>query len=1186
MENTLIDNSDNFLMAKVLKDSIADTRCDHICIATGYWDMPGTKLVYDELKAFFERGGKMQLLLGQEPQLRDYQQKKDDDSENDICYPDFYLQRDFNQLTDEFIDVAKLLIEYCHFDEEQENSPLQIRVYGQNQEKKQFLHAKCYIFLGAKAHHADGIIGSSNFTFRGLKDNAELNFFESSNSVVAGSYDEYSNTKSHRVWFDEKWENSVPWNGKFIEIIGKSPIGSKVLPSKEPAPAPQPESLTPYETYIKLLQDKFGNLLDANATSLLESYLPKNYQILDYQIEASKQCIDIMHTHGGFLLGDVVGLGKTIVGVLAIKYFLESEENDGREKNVLIIAPPAIKSSWERTIEDFDKDRADKIMPSVDFITTGSLAEADEESDAIDFNEDLKDKNYGFILIDESHNFRSNGTQMYIALDGLISKIAIETGYCPYIGLLSATPQNNHPYDIRNQIFLFQRTPESTTLEKVPGRKLDTYFTDLGKKFKEAVAISKYNNKLLNTNGITEEDKKVAKEKLEEAHETLKDISSQLRENVLNDIMVRRTRSDIKNPDNHYKAKIDFPDVVGPIKLEYKLDKELAQLFSDTSKIIGDDSVVLSDVDEDGQTVIPWVAEQQSDSNDGQARIHYYRYRATIFLADKYKKRYEGKNMSVNRSSHQLARIMQMLLVKRLESSLDAFKESLRNLQRYTNNMIQMWNDDTIFICPNIDVNAELDLETKREKYGNQYTIEKCYDDIIKRIGKLPKKRNAKGQNALYHQADFSADYITMLKNDKKIIDNLVQRWDKNTHDPKLNCFNRKIDSLFDSEKNHPQKLVIFSEAISTTEAIGKAVEDAGYRPLIITAKNRDFMEQTIRENFDANYDKSKQKNDYNVIITTEVLAEGINLHRANTILNYDTPWNATRLIQRIGRVNRIGSTEKNVYVYNFYPSAEGDQTINLVQTAYSKLQSFHTMFGEDSKVFSDEEELSHNDLNKLIDGEESPYQSFVNELKEYQQQNPERFSFIASKSDNLQTSFNSDNDKGSYCLVKIEGVDYGGVYVYVDADGKAETHSCIEVLKQCKCTPDTVAVDSIQDFSKIEESAIYAYNVLTSKQHKPTGKAKIFDEAKAIIRRLINDTPDVDAESKKLLNFASKLVNKCNNSIAKKIIAIDKELNSPQLELMPLNVNDIIKNELNNIGTQVAQKHGEPYVFISVNKQ
>lgn len=107
--------------------------------------------------------------------------------------------------------------------------------------------------------------------------------------------------------------------------------------------------------------------------------------------------------------------------------------------------------------------------------------------------------------------------------------------------------------------------------------------------------------------------------------------------------------------------------------------------------------------------------------------------------------------------------------------------------------------------------------------------------------------------------------------------------------------------------------------------------------------------------------------------------------------------------MQRIGRVNRIGSTADVVYVYNFMPSAQGDAQIQLVQKAYTKLQSFHTLFGEDSKVFTSDEEVMHYDLNIQVNGEESPMEKYISELKEYKAANPLRFEQIVAKESGLE---------------------------------------------------------------------------------------------------------------------------------------------------------------------------------------
>lgn len=167
------------------------------------------------------------------------------------------------------------------------------------------------------------------------------------------------------------------------------------------------------------------------------------------------------------------------------------------------------------------------------------------------------------------------------------------------------------------------------------------------------------------------------------------------------------------------------------------------------------------------------------------------------------------------------------------------------------------------------------------------------------------------------------------------------------------------------------KKIVIFSESKETVNYLAKELESVGRNDVLaISAANHKQKFNTIRKNFDANYPE-KHENDYNIIITTEVLAEGINLHRSNVILNYDIPWNATRLMQRIGRVNRIGTKAKEILVYNFYPTAQSNDLIQLNEKALKKLQGFHSAFGEDNKIYSEQEELIESTLGNLQPKEE-----------------------------------------------------------------------------------------------------------------------------------------------------------------------------------------------------------------------
>lgn len=1150
--NTLIDNSEQGVcMRDVLKHLLINPTFHTLKIATGFWDIPGMAEVEDELKSFLEREGtNIQLLIGKDPMVR-VAQLEEPKYKNKEFPADFIrvdLEELSNDLKPEYKEVIQLLLDYCQGD----NPKFQIHIYPKDASDYTFLHAKCYIAVGEE--DSRGVVGSSNFTQKGLTENAELNYLETESPLVMAEPKVGSKSIGHNYWFDQKWENSRTWNKEFIEEILKPSKIAQELPKPAPAEEPTEEvspAITPYEAYIHLLNDKFGAVSDTNMLGVLEKFLPEKYDKLQYQMDAVALCNQIMHIHGGFLLGDVVGLGKTVVGVLLIKYYLSIAESEGRTRKVLIITPPAIKSSWEKTIADFDQDQEDKVTPYVDFITTGSIDKVmegatDEDETTGEFEGELKKEDYSLIIVDESHNFRNNATQMYEKLDNLIEEIFISSGHYPYIGLLSATLQNNRPEDLRNQIYLFQRKPNESTIQ-VLGGNLSHFFSGICDRYS---AIIKQH-----PTGIDE---------IKANRSALIQLSSEVQNRVLSEILVRRTRTDIKND---YRENLHFPEIVGPCALEYKMNDRLAQLFYDTMRTIAPDEATIL-------------------NNQG---IVYMRYRATEYLKPEYLPRYTGKNMTPQKSAARLARIMQILLVKRLESSFSAFRDSLKNLQRYTRNMITMWENDCIFICPNIDVNKELHLEEK-QKYDHSYTIQRCFDDVRAKIEKLNREgRNTKGQNAEYHRKDFNAHYIDYLKEDLMLIDWLVNRWMDERSDPKLRRFNKAIDTeLFDPIKNPSGKLVVFSEAIATVDEIVDNLREAGKRVLKITAANRSQKEDVIRANFDANY-KGEKANDYDAIVTTEVLAEGVNLHRANTIVNYDTPWNSTRLIQRIGRVNRIGSEASHVYVYNFMPSAEGDLMINLVQRASVKLQSFHTLFGEDSQIYTQDEEVTHTDYKKLMDDPETPFSKYISELQHYRDEQPERFEYITSVQAPVLSALQATDDMALF-VIKTDKNNSNGLYVRVDNNG-AEVIPALEMFEHCQCAQDTPLHEYALD-PAVQDKAIQAYNEYVTRIHRAAvGSNKNVTEAKVFIRNWIS-VPGMTKEAKDKLNLASRIIGKGNLALAKKIVKLSQAVGSTQLTITEQTaedkiafVNEIIMRELSALSKDMIAKHGTPYIYMAFNK-
>ncbi|BBA29841.1 helicase-related protein [Prevotella melaninogenica] len=1158
MHNNLIDNSSDALsMQSYIKRCILAEGIDKIQIATGYWDIPGMALVLNELTSFLERDGtSLELLIGNDPYV--YTSLLANPKYKDASYPYDFIRTDIHdlQIKDEYKSVINLLLQYCG------NGKMQIRIYKKNaNDEVEFLHSKCYIFSCPTFSY--GIIGSSNFTQKGLLGNAELNYLETDPTRIAARPIHGSNSKGHICWFEEKWECSEDWTQEFLEqVIKKSPIYIDIQKNAV-------QEFTPYEQYIKLLQIQFGDVVDASLGQQIEAYLPSKIHKLKYQIEAVKRCLGIMREHGGFMLADVVGLGKTIIGTLIIKRFLSVPDDDGREHKVLVITPPAIQSGWKKAITMFDKDSNDKIAPYIDFITTGRIGnvtedeswEDDDSADTGEFEGTLQDKNYGLIIIDESHKFRNSNTLMYQSLDQLIQKIGSNTGTYPYIGLLSATPQNNRPNDLKNQIYLFERNHNDSTLKKSEGGNIEKFFADINREYDLLISKPKVDKETgLLIHDIPTDERRVR----------LNAVSKKIRDCILIDILERRTRTDVKEyyGDDMKAEGLIFPEIVGPNNLEYVMDDELAQLFSDT------------------MTIIAPTEEEKLQTDEW---LKYFRYRAIEnFTNPANEKKHTGRgNRGVSDVAKQLATIMQNLLVKRLESSFSAFTQSLLNLRYYTENMIRMWENDTIFVCPQIDVNKELDYEAKTKKRGKKVSFSDCVEDIRGKIEKLTEQgRNEKGQNAEYTRKDFKEEYYTQLKEDFRLISKLYDRWARNSQDPKFDAFKENIKpELFNPQKNTSGKLVIFSEAIDTVESLVRAVRAKGYKVLAITAANRDELEHTIEENFDANYD-GEWKDDYDVLITTEVLAEGVNLHRANVILNYDTPWNSTRLMQRIGRVNRIGSKEPFVYVYNFMPSAEGDAQIQLVRKAYTKLQSFHILFGEDSKIFSEEETVVHHELVEAINGEESPLQKYIFELKQYKKAHPERYLQIEQTEGEWEMAQATSGT--AYFVVKAPHSARLAIRIRNEEDGRKGTQiiSLLELLEEMRVDEKAKRIPLPDNWQQLSAEALKAYTQYFIRIKRSRAGDKRTLAQGFVVKLYENDT--ISAKSKRLLESARKLVDKGNFDIIKKMLAIEHELEHRNQSLFAIkqqDIDEILEREIGKLVAQVENKQGVASIVLGTIK-
>lgn len=638
--------------------------------------------------------------------------------------------------------------------------------------------------------------------------------------------------------------------------------------------------VAPYDLYIKMLMEYFSDrVLATDDNNPFD--MPEGYTKYDYQMDAVVEGYQKLIRYDGFFLADVVGLGKTVIATMIAKKFLIE---NGREKTkILVVYPPAVEQNWKATFKDFGIDKYAK------FISNGSLSKVLDEENYNYWNAD----EYDLILVDEAHKFRSHTTAAFEQLQEICKMPRIENGnihgYKKKVMLISATPMNNTPADIYNEIQLFQ-DPRRCTIDGVAN--LTAFFSPLIKEFQQLRKDPNFD--------VTQ----------------FKKLAEHVRDRVIKPLTVRRTRTDIENVARYNKDVNGFPKVERPIENRYELNERLANLFESAMETL-------------------------------DKKLSYARYQAIAYLKPEAA---NGLYDNAELISRSLAGIRKNGLVKRLESSFYAFQISLNNFRQANQNMIDMFNRDKVFIAPDLDINNLLEAGLSDEE------IEE----------KLNAKAEENPKNSVFKAEEFDPEYIELLQQDQEILEKLYKDWEGITDedDSKFAKFNELLKhELFKVERNLEQKLVVFSESVDTVKYLERRINRKDV--LVISADNRSKLFKTIRENFDANY-KTKL-NKYNIILTTDVLAEGVNLHRANVIVNYDTPWNSTRLMQRIGRVNRIGSSSKHIYNYVFYPSREGNREINLNQIALSKIQTFHSTFGEDNQIYSQEEILDR-DLTKLFD--------------------------------------------------------------------------------------------------------------------------------------------------------------------------------------------------------------------------
>jgi len=485
--------------------------------------------------------------------------------------------------------------------------------------------------------------------------------------------------------------------------------------------------------------------------------------------------------------------------------------------------------------------------------------------------------------------------------------------------LVTATPYNNTPQDILSLLKLFQKAKKST-IPNLPD--LESFFGKLDKKLKKL-------------------DRK--KDKAEYIN-TVKENAREIRDKILKYLMVRRTRTEI---EKYFRKDIEeqglkFPQVEKPAPLFYKLNGKEDEIFNKTIDLIAN-------------------------------KFRYARYMPMLY--------YEGKIDQLEaQSQRNMGRFMKILLVKRLESSFFAFRNSVDRFLYSYEMFIKELDNGSVYVS---------------SKHTNKIfeLLENDDDEAIQRL-------IDEGKAEKYESKDFRDDLKKDLEHDLQILKEIKWLWQQVQRDPKLLRFKDELSRNRVLKDNH---LIIFTESKETANYLYKNT-DQQYpgKVLLFTGDSGESVRDRVIENFDAR--ARHKKDEHRILISTEVLSEGVNLHRANVVINYDIPWNPTRMMQRVGRINRVDTPFDVIHTFNFFPTVQSNDQIKLREAAEGKINAFLTLLGGDAELLTEGEPIGSHELfdrltsRKTLEGDGEAEESelkYLHAIREIRENDPDLFEKI-----------------------------------------------------------------------------------------------------------------------------------------------------------------------------------------------
>ena len=945
-------------------------------------------------------------------------------------------------------------------------------------------HAKLYLFRWnedkQKEHNKKGnlITGSSNLTRAGLQQQNEFN-------VEISDY----GFSEAEAYFDALWKHAV----LITEDESTQREILNVLENKS-----QFSEVTPFEAYALVLK-KYVEMMDKHRVkagpATLEAMLQDaGFHVYEYQLDAVRQALSTIKIHGGVIVADVVGLGKSVIASLVAKQL---------RKRGLVVCPPGLigdknqGTGWHEYIQKFE-------LHDWDVESIGKIEE-------LVANKSLANS-YEMIIVDEAHRFRNEDTSRYEALHTLCRN--------KQVLLLTATPFNNSASDIYSLLKLFMVSSRSSiTTDDNLNKTFDAFtrsIDNLSYILKHHNSTSADTQKQVGARYRKEFDEEVT---LEEAEKKFRRVVRKVR-SVIAPVVIRRNRLDLQQDVRYRKNLPELSKVSDPEPQYYKLTEAQFRFY---------DEVIDTYFGPNGQFTgaiyrpFSYKSPQDEEDNEGEQRTR------------------QGQS--------NLFDFLRRLLVKRFESSFGAFSQSVDNFLHTHNKALEVIQKTGKYVLARriIDIIYE-GAEAQEEEDANQQLAHQL-EQLVQET-----KHNKRGDVELYELKDMPRreDFVRDIEKDKALLERVKQKieeLDLVENDPKRAGILDEIQSVLSAEEDPRRKIVLFTEYADTVAHLKDYLhERLSKRTLACNSSVSKGFLQKLKQNFDAK--SEEQKDDYDVLITTDMLSEGVNLNRAGLVINYDIPWNPTRVIQRIGRINRIS---KKVFdtlrIYNFFPTEKGAEVTKMKEIASHKMLLIHEALGEDVKVFEATEKPSSSRLFAKL-------QAHPNEIEQEQihinteirnryyvikDRYPEMIKRISELPHRVKTA--KEWPKESHLVVVREKgtVLFPMCYSYPSDGGKEMLWE--ELLERTECAEDTKRLPLSEDFWKVYEHMELPQRSSNQKKAGSKGlREAAKDSLKYLLRKLKRDGHSSHGFTKTLFDDLSKHHTLPISLVRKLVISTSKE--------------------------------------------